>query len=109
MCAGASLGASPRWVLARITLPLMAPGLLGSVVLCFLQSFDESVVSLFLSGLHVSTLPRLLWNGIRFGTSPEVAVVSALLLLLTCVAVLAIGALLAWRQRQLRHAPETTP
>ena len=101
--AAASLGAQPHRVLARITLPLMAPGLLASLVLCFLQSFDESVVSLFLSGLNVSTLPRLLWNGIRFGTSPEVAVVSVLLLLLTCLAVALIGLLLWWRQRQVRQ------
>ena len=98
--AAASLGASPRQVLTRVTLPLMAPGILASLLLCFLQSFDESVVSLFLSGLHTTTLPRLLWDGIRFGTSPDVAAVSALLLLLTCVSVGLIGALLAWRQRQ---------
>lgn len=102
--AAASLGASPRRVLARVTLPLMAPGLFASLVLCFLQSFDESVVSLFLSGLNVSTLPRLLWNGIRFGTSPDVAVVSVLLLLITCIAVALIGFLLWWRQRQLRSS-----
>lgn len=104
--AAVSLGASPRRVLTRVTLPLMAPGLLASLVLCFLQSFDESVVSLFLSGLNVSTLPRLLWNGIRFGTSPDVAVISVLLLLITCVSVALIGVLLWWRQRQLRHSSE---
>lgn len=98
--AAASLGASPRQVLTRVTLPLMAPGILASLLLCFLQSFDESVVSLFLSGLHTTTLPRLLWNGIRFGTSPDVAAVSVLLLLLTCIIVGLVGALLAWRQRQ---------
>lgn len=107
--AAASLGAPPRRVLSKVTLPLMVPGLLASIVLCFLQSFDESVVSLFLSGLNVSTLPRLLWNGIRFGTSPEVAVISVLLLLVTCVAVALIGVLLWWRQRQLRHAEALVP
>jgi putative spermidine/putrescine transport system permease protein len=101
--AGASLGARPGRVLTRITLPLMAPGLFASLLLCFLQSFDESVVSLFLSGLHVRTLPRLLWDGIRFGTSPEVASVSALLLLLTFITVGLIGVLLAWRQRLQRR------
>lgn len=103
--AAASLGSRPRSILLRVTLPLMAPGLLASVVLCFLQSFDESVVSLFLSGLRVSTLPRLLWNGVRFGTTPAVAVVSVLLLLITCLAVAVIGLLLWWRQTQLRRAP----
>ena len=78
----------------------MAPGLAASLLLCFLHSFDESVVSLFLSGIHVTTLPRLLWDGIRFGTSPDVAAVSVLLLVLTCITVGLIGVLLAWRQRQ---------
>jgi putative spermidine/putrescine transport system permease protein len=101
--AAASLGAARRHVLFRITLPLMAPGLLASVLLCFLQSFDESVVSLFLSGLRVSTLPRLLWDGVRFGTTPAVAVVSVLLLVITCMIVVMIGLLLRWRQRQIKR------
>lgn len=101
--AAASLGAKPVNVLTKVVLPLMAPGLMASVLLCFLQSFDESVVSLFLSGLRVSTLPRLLWDGVRFGTTPEVAVVSVLLLVLTCVVVSLIGVLLWWRKRQQRR------
>lgn len=101
--AATSLGASPGRVLRRITLPLMAPGIVASLLLCFLHAFDESVVSLFLSGIRVTTLPRLLWDGIRFGTSPDIAAVSSLLLMLTCVTIGLIGVLLAWRQRQQRR------
>jgi putative spermidine/putrescine transport system permease protein len=101
--AATSLGASPGHVLRRITLPLMAPGIVASLLLCFLHAFDESVVSLFLSGIRVTTLPRLLWDGIRFGTSPDIAAVSSLLLMLTCLTIGLIGVLLAWRQRQQRR------
>ena len=98
--AARSLGAS-RWrVIRHVTLPLMAPGIATAMILAFLNSFDESVTSLFLSSLRVRTLPRLLWDGVRFGTTPEVAVVSVLLLCLTAVVVVSISVLwLVWQRR----------
>ena len=85
--AAATLGADPWRVFTTITFPLLLPGLAVSARLATLLSFDESVVSIFLSNLNVVTLPRKLWEGIRFDSSPEPAAVSVVLLAVTCVGI----------------------
>jgi putative spermidine/putrescine transport system permease protein len=71
--AALSLGASKVRAIGTIVVPLMLPALAVAVLMGVLMSFDESVASIFLSGLDVTTLPRKLWSGIRFSTSPDVA------------------------------------
>lgn len=85
--AAASLGASPWRNFRTIVFPLLLPGLGIGALLAILLSFDESVSSIFLSNLSVKTLPRKLWEGIRFNTSPEAAAVSVVLLAVTCAMV----------------------
>ncbi|MGV0908566.1 ABC transporter permease subunit [Martelella sp. FOR1707] len=97
--AAASLGANPWCVFRTVTFPLLLPGLAVGALLAMLHSFDESIASIFLSNLRVKTLPRKLWEGIRFNTSPESAAVSAMLLTVTCL-VIAVGiCVLLWRRR----------
>jgi putative spermidine/putrescine transport system permease protein len=88
--AAASLGAKPWSVFRTIVFPLLLPGLAIGALMAMLLSFDESVASIFLSDLSVKTLPRKLWEGIRFNTSPESAAVSAVLLGVT-FAVIIVG------------------
>lgn len=83
--AASSLGANPWTQFRTIIFPLLLPGLAIGAMLAMLLSFDESVASIFLSNLSVRTLPRMLWEGIRFNSSPEPAAVSVMLLALTCV------------------------
>jgi putative spermidine/putrescine transport system permease protein len=71
--AALSLGASRLRAIVTVIVPLMLPALAVAVLMGVLMSFDESVASIFLSGLDVTTLPRKLWSGIRFSQSPEVA------------------------------------
>jgi putative spermidine/putrescine transport system permease protein len=98
--AAQSLGAGRPTVIRRVVVPLMMPGIAVGALLALLLSFDESVASIFLSDLAVKTLPRRLWEGIRFNTSPEAAAVSALLLAFTAVLlVLAWAAIAANRRR----------
>ena len=97
--AAASLGANPWRVFRTIVFPLLLPGLAIGALIAMLLSFDESVASIFLSDLSVKTLPRKLWEGIRFNTSPESAAVSAVLLGLTCAVIIAGMAVALWRKR----------
>lgn len=97
--AAASLGASPRRIFQTVTFPLLLPGLGVGALLAMLLSFDESVASIFLSNLSVKTLPRKLWEGIRFNTSPESAAVSVVLLGVTCAVVLVGMAVILGRRR----------
>jgi putative spermidine/putrescine transport system permease protein len=97
--AAASLGANPWRSFLTIVFPLLLPGLAVGALLAMLLSFDESVASIFLSDLSVKTLPRKLWEGIRFNTSPESAAVSVVLLGVTCVVVIAGIAITLGRRR----------
>ncbi|PYE31886.1 putative spermidine/putrescine transport system permease protein [Rhizobium sp. PP-WC-1G-195] len=97
--AAASLGANPWHTFRTIVFPLLLPGLAIGGLLAMLLSFDESVASIFLSDLSVKTLPRKLWEGIRFNTSPESAAVSALLLGVTCTVIMVGMAFVLGRRR----------
>jgi putative spermidine/putrescine transport system permease protein len=88
--AAATLGASPRRVVLRVTLPLAAPGLLAAAFLSFLLSFDETVISLFVSGPRASTLPVEMVRYVEGRTDPLVAALSVLLIAGTIAVVLVV-------------------
>ncbi|MCJ9670048.1 MULTISPECIES: ABC transporter permease subunit [unclassified Neorhizobium] len=106
--AAATLGANSWRVFRTIVFPLLLPGLAIGALLALLLSFDESVSSIFLSNLSVKTLPRKLWEGIKFNTSPESAAVSAMLLTITCVVIAALITLLFGRKRGVRLVKTTS-
>lgn len=79
--AAGSLGAPPGAVLRHITLPLMAPAVIAAAAIAFLVSFDEVVISLFVVGPKLTTLPVAMYRYVETRTDPLVAAVSALLVL----------------------------
>jgi putative spermidine/putrescine transport system permease protein len=86
--AAASLGAD-RWASFRyVTLPLVRPGVVASLVFTFIVSFDEVAASLFLSGARSMTLPVRIYVYIDQNYDPLVTAVSSILV---GAAVLAIG------------------
>jgi spermidine/putrescine transport system permease protein len=85
--AALDLGASPLQAFRRVTLPLLAPGLLAASLLSFSLSFDDYVVSLFTAGSTV-TLPLHIAGAFQREISPRIHVLSSLVLL-TSVALLA--------------------
>jgi len=89
--AAMNLGARPLLVARRVTLPLLMPGMLTGALFAFLVSFDDVVLSLFLSGIE-PTLQKRMWDDLRLEISPTVAAASSVLILMTLV-VFAIGAL----------------
>ncbi|CUX65618.1 ABC-type spermidine/putrescine transport system, permease component II [Agrobacterium tumefaciens str. Kerr 14] len=96
--AAASLGARASTVFRRITLPLMTRGIVAASALCFLVSFDEVTVSLFLVGPQLVTLPVALFRYVEGSTDPLVAAVSVLLILGTLAIVLIIERAMGLRQ-----------
>ena len=102
--ASADLGEDGWMTFWRVTFPLMLPGITASLLLTFITSFDELLVSLFLSGTTAVTLPRRMWEQIRFDIDPTLASVSTLLITITTS--LMVGAeLLRRRSERLRTAP----
>lgn len=85
--AASTLGARPLTVFRRVTLPLMMPGLVASAALSFLVSFDEVVISLFITGPNITTLPVALFQYADNRTDPLIAAVSVILVLGTLLIV----------------------
>jgi putative spermidine/putrescine transport system permease protein len=78
--AAVGLGASWPRAFVEVTLPLIAPGLVVSALFGFLISFDEVVIAIFVTGPETMTLPRRIWDGIRFDLNPTIAAVATLLI-----------------------------
>lgn len=102
--ASRNLGATSAQTLWRVIIPSIRPGVISGAVFAFIASWDEIVVTLFLSKFTVYTLPRRMWNGIRENTDPAVAAAAVILLAVTFAAFL-IWALL---QRRARRTPDPT-
>lgn len=100
--ASRNLGASNWTTMHRVILPGIRPGVLAGAVFAFISSWDEIVVTLFLSKFTVYTLPRRMWNGIRENTDPTVAAAAVVLMAFTLVA-FAIWGLAQRRDRTTRQ------
>lgn len=81
--ASLACGASPLKTFFRITLPVIAPGVISGALFAFATSFDEVVVTLFLAGPEQVTLPRQMFTGIRENINPTIAAVATLLTVFT--------------------------
>jgi spermidine/putrescine transport system permease protein len=73
-----------RWgTFARVTLPLVMPGVISSLLICFTISLDEFIIAFFLTGTDV-TLPVYIWSQLRFPTKlPSVMALGTILLALS--------------------------
>lgn len=98
--AAASLGAHPTWVIYRILLPLIAPGVFASAVFAFTTSFDEIVLALLLAGVGQKTLPMQMFDGVHDQISPTITA-AATLLAVTSVLLLATVELMRRRRARL--------
>jgi putative spermidine/putrescine transport system permease protein len=88
--AAATLGARPFQVFRRVTLPLMLPGLIAAAALAFLASFDEVVISLFLVGPRVTTLPIEVFHYVEYRADPQVSALSVVLIAFTVLLIVVI-------------------
>ncbi|MBN3853286.1 ABC transporter permease [Paraburkholderia sp. Ac-20340] len=88
--ASLSLGANPVTTFFRITLPVIAPGVISGALFAFATSFDEVVVTLFLAGADQTTLPRQMFTGIRENISPTIAALATILIVFSTCLLLAL-------------------
>ncbi|WP_118134396.1 ABC transporter permease [Oceanicella sp. SM1341] len=78
--AARSMGAPPWMVFRRVTLPFLAPGFLAAALFAFAVSFDQFVISYFLSVPGTSTLPVEIYTAIRKGFTPEINAISTIVI-----------------------------
>lgn len=81
-----SLGASPLRAFFLVTLPQIRFAVFTGAVLAFLTSFDEIIVSLYVSGGDNSTLTRNMFNALRDQVEPTIAAISTIMVAITSVA-----------------------
>jgi putrescine transport system permease protein len=86
--AASDLGARPYQVFLLVTLPLIAPSLVSAFLLTFTLSFDDVVISAFLSGPGSTTLPIVIFSRAKLGLNPTVnAVASVTIFIVTLVVI----------------------
>ena len=78
--AALDLGANEWKTFWSITLPLIAPGVIGGALLAFTLSIDDFVISFFTAGVGSTTLPVHIYSKLKFGITPEINAISTLLL-----------------------------
>lgn len=81
--AALNLGASRVRVFLEVTMPLIRPALVAGALFAFLGSFDETIVSFFMSGVENKTVTRKLFEDIDFNLSPVIAAVSTIFVVVT--------------------------
>ena len=103
--AAQSLGASPVQTFRHVTLPILRPGIIISSLFAFIQSFDETVVAIFISGRNAETLPRKMFDSIRQEADPVIAVISTLLFAAVLLALVAPAGWNGIRKRLRARTP----
>jgi putative spermidine/putrescine transport system permease protein len=104
-----NLGASEWQTLRTVTLPLLRPILLTVTLFAFVTSFDEVIFAIFLSSGPTITLPKRIWEGLRFEIQPTVAVVATFLLIISSVVILAIAILQRRVQTNIQKRSHPAP
>ena len=94
------LYATPWRTFRQVTFPQLVPAIVAGFLLSFTFSFDDYVITSFVSGPGSSTLPIFIFGQVKRGVTPETNAVATMMLLVT-LAMLAIGQLLlAWSARR---------
>ncbi len=79
------LGASRARAFLEVALPMIRPAIVAGGLFAFITSFDEIVMALFLAGTTSATLPKKMWESLRFQIDPTISAVSTLLVILSVV------------------------
>jgi spermidine/putrescine transport system permease protein len=99
--AAMDLGANEVVTFARVTLPLIAPGILAAALLAFALSIDDFVITYFNAGT-VTTFPLFVWGAARVAVPPQINVIGTGIFLVAVVAML--GNVLFQNRRARRAA-----
>ncbi|MCV6594032.1 MAG: ABC transporter permease [Silicimonas sp.] len=85
--AALDLYATKRQAFTKILLPLMMPGIISGFLLAFIVSLDDFIITNFVKGAGVETLPTAIFGSVKQGIKPNIMAISTLLLLVSIVMV----------------------
>jgi len=98
--AAMDLGASPARAFLDITLPIIAPAIISSWLLCFTLSLDDLVISSFVAGPGASTLPMVIYSKVKLGVSPDINALASLIVCAVGACIVSAGYLMARSDRR---------
>ncbi|HXW97606.1 MAG TPA: ABC transporter permease [Gemmatimonadales bacterium] len=101
--AAMDLGANPFRVITRVTLPLIAPGIVAAGMLSFALSLDDFIITLFNAG-NLVTYPLYVYGARRAAYPPQINVVATAIL---AISLLVLGAIVLWQNRTARETGAT--
>jgi spermidine/putrescine transport system permease protein len=85
--AAMNLGADEITTFWKITVPQLWPGILAGALLAFTMSFDDFVITFFVSGVGSTTLPLLVYGMVRKSIEPSINAISTLILIVTTITI----------------------
>jgi putrescine transport system permease protein len=100
--AAMDLGARPAKVFFLITLPIIRPAILAGWLLAFTLSWDDLVITSFVTGPGSSTLPIVIFSKVRLGVSPDINALASILVLIVAIGV-AVAGVYMHRQHKRRE------
>ena len=86
--AARDLFASTPYLLRRVTIPLLLPGIVAGAMLAFTLSLDDFVISFFTAGPESVTLPLFIFAAVRRGVTPQIHALSTLVVLITVILII---------------------
>lgn len=98
--AAQDLGARPLRVLLDITIPMLAPAMVAGWLLAFMLSFDDLVISSFVSGPESNTLPMLIFSKVKLGVKPDINALASLIIGVVFLGVIAAAMLVRHNKRR---------
>ena len=108
--AAQDLGATPARAFLEVTLPIIAPAIIASWLLCFTLSLDDLVISSFVAGPGASTLPMVIYSKVKLGVSPDINALASLIVCGVAVCIIASRLLMMRSERRRAlEAVETRP
>jgi spermidine/putrescine transport system permease protein len=98
--AAKDLGATPVKTFWYVTLPMIRTAIIGGALLAFTMSFDEIIITYFLTGTW-TTLPVFIYGMMRFGLTPQVFAISTVVLTFSVVIIVLMAKFTAVQEEEL--------
>ena len=98
--ASSDLFATPWRTFRQITFPMLLPAIVAGFLLSFTFSFDDYVITTFVSGPQSSTLPLFIFGQVKRGVTPETNAVATMILAFSIGTLLIAQLLLTWQGRR---------
>ena len=105
--ASADLFATPWRTFVQITFPQLLPAIVAGFLLSFTFSFDDYVITTFVSGPGSSTLPLFIFGQVKRGVTPETNAVATVMLAVTMLLLLVGQGVLTWQARRAGRRGDT--